>query len=48
MDATDNVNIIVYPEALHVHAKMALKICGQIKKPQLQLFIYIAHHYSVV
>lgn len=35
VDATDNVNITVYPEALYVHAKMALKACGQIKKPQL-------------
>lgn len=30
-----NVNIIVYPEALCVHAKRAFKACGQIKKPQL-------------
>ena len=35
VDATDNVNITVYPEALYVHAKMALKACGQIIKPQL-------------
>lgn len=35
VNATGNVNIIVYPEALYVHAKMALKACGQIKKPQL-------------
>ena len=35
VDATDNVNIIVYPEALYVHEKMALKACGPIKKPQL-------------
>lgn len=31
----NSVNIIVYPEALYVHTQMALKACGQIKKPQL-------------